>query len=290
MLLVREHAHVVNHLEGESVVAPLTELWLRDLSTLDVLVDFELALGASEASLFHLGGGVGGSDDDTLEGDELVNVRWVKLTDLVNLPKVEWPNLDNLLPNVLVWNSGPLSIIVVVLSVVNNILLVHLHSYEIENRNDICWIIFELPVKGSVELKYVIAVDIEGVFLSFSDFLELTDVVRLLVEIGILLHIEILVFIVDDGESGEELLELLLEVIRVNIGSPEDLGVRAHLITIVAEHLPVEYGATQVGSLLLSTRVEGGSVEETRCVEESSLPHEIGHLARGIEDTKMAEK
>lgn len=53
MLLITEHAKVVDHLKGLGLIATITSLRFRDLSTLDVLELFLAALGALEASLLH---------------------------------------------------------------------------------------------------------------------------------------------------------------------------------------------------------------------------------------------
>ena len=135
---------------------------------------------------------------------------------------------------------GALSIIVLI--IVDNILLINLHSDEIKNRNDISWIIFQLSIQRSVELENVVAVDIQGVFLGFRDLLKQGDVVRLLIEISILLHIQVLIFVVDNGVSGQEFFEFGLKVIGVDVGSPKDLGVAAHLVA-VSDHVPVQVRA-----------------------------------------------
>ena len=74
VLFVGEHAQVVHHLVGESAIAIFADFWLGDFTALNVLAFFALALGASESGFFHFWGGVRSSDDNTFQGDELVNV------------------------------------------------------------------------------------------------------------------------------------------------------------------------------------------------------------------------
>ena len=69
MLLIREHAEVVNHLESQSLVTTLTNLWLSDFSSLNELVLFLVTLGAFEACFLHLRNGVTSSDYNTLQSD-----------------------------------------------------------------------------------------------------------------------------------------------------------------------------------------------------------------------------
>ena len=135
---------------------------------------------------------------------------------------------------------GALSIIVLI--IVDNILLINLDCYEIKNWNDICWVVFELSIQRSVELENVVAVDVQGVLLRFRDLLKQSDVVRLLIEISILLHIQVLIFVVDNGVSGQEFFEFGLKVIGVDVGSPEDLSVAAHLVA-VSDHVTIQVGA-----------------------------------------------
>ena len=102
MLLVREHAEIVHHLKGESAITVLANFWLSYFSALDELAFFFLALSALEGGLLHLWGGVRGSDDDTFQSDQLVDVRRVKLPDLVNLPEIEWSHLNDRLILILI--------------------------------------------------------------------------------------------------------------------------------------------------------------------------------------------
>lgn len=100
-----------------------------------------------------------------------------------------------------------------------------MYCYQIENGNDIGGVVLQLSVKRSVELENVVAIDVKGVLLGLSNNFEEADVVGVLIKICILLHIEVILFIIYNGKSCEELFEFGLEIIGVDVGSPKDLGI-----------------------------------------------------------------
>lgn len=65
VLLVREHAKVMNHLKSHSASALVTILWLCNLSSLNILIFFLHTFCAPVAGLFHFWDGVGSSDHNT---------------------------------------------------------------------------------------------------------------------------------------------------------------------------------------------------------------------------------
>lgn len=288
MLLITEHAKIVHHFKSESAIAVFANFWLGDFSALDIFAFFALALGAPEGGLLHLWSGIRSSNNNTLQSNEFVNVRWVKLTDLVNLSQVERSYLDDLLVLVCFWHVRVLSIVVFVLIVVNDVFLVNLHGNQIKNWNDVCWVILKLSIQRSVELENVITVNIQSVLFSLGNLFEEGDVVRLLIKISIILHsIQVLVFIIDNGESSQEFFEFGLEIVGIYIGAPEDLSVTAHLISVV-NHISIQIGSREIG-LLRHSVVESWSVQKSAGVQESTLSNEVRHLTRSIQNTKMAE-
>ena len=84
---------------------------------------------------------------------------------------------------------------------------------------------------------------------------------RLLIEIGILLHVQVLILVIDNGVGGQEFFEFGLEIVGVDVGSPKDLSVAAHLIS-VSDHVSVQVRARQVRGLW-GTVVESWRVEQS---------------------------
>ena len=106
-------------------------------------------------------------------------------------------------------------------------LLEHLHSHEIKDWDDICWIVFQLLVERLVELKDMAAIYIKGVLLGLSYLFEQIDVVRLLVHVLIfsVLAVHVMVVVLDDRERGQEVFQLRLEVGGVDVCSPQNLSI-----------------------------------------------------------------
>jgi hypothetical protein len=99
--------------------------------------------------------------------------------------------------------------------------------------------------------------------------------------------IQVLVFIIDNGESSQEFFEFGLQIVGIYIGAPEDLSVTAHLISVV-NHISIQIGSREIG-LLRHSVVESWSVQKSAGVQESTLSNEVRHLTRSIQNTKMAE-
>jgi hypothetical protein len=77
MLLVREVAVVVNHLEGVALFAVLTEVGLENAPTRDKLLLGVAALMAFEKGLLHLRNDIRVPNDDTLDRDQLIDMRGI---------------------------------------------------------------------------------------------------------------------------------------------------------------------------------------------------------------------
>ena len=160
VLFVREHTPVVNHLKSASTPAIVAEVWLSDLTSLDVSEFLLLTFGALEIGFFHLWDSVGGSDDNTFKGDKLVNLTWVELTNLEDLPHVEWSNLNNLVVILVHIILAKTVESILVACIVFDILVINPSSNQIENWNDIGWIVFQLFVELLVKSVHVVAVNI----------------------------------------------------------------------------------------------------------------------------------
>ena len=77
------------------MVAILAEGWLLDTASLNAPFFFTATLDTLEVSLLHLRHDIAVADDNASEGDELVDVVWVQLSDPVDLPEVVGPDLDD---------------------------------------------------------------------------------------------------------------------------------------------------------------------------------------------------
>ena len=98
---------------------------------------------------------------------------------------------------------------------------------EIENWDDICWVIFELFVKLLVEFVDVIAVNIKCIILNFSNLFEFCDVVRLLhipVIISITTKIH-LVIILLEHKCRQKFSESDRKIVCVDVGAPKNLSI-----------------------------------------------------------------
>ena len=90
---------------------------------------------ASINRLFHLGHGVAASDDDTFQGNQLVDLERIELTNLVFLLHVEGPYLDDCIVLILLHKAS-------LIRLHKYLLLVDLQCNQIEDRDHVCGIIF----------------------------------------------------------------------------------------------------------------------------------------------------
>lgn len=84
----------MHELETLSALAGIAEVWLNDLSSFDEPVDLVVAFDALEAGFLHFWNDIVASDHNTLDGDELFNMRWVHLSDLELFSQVVGSNLN----------------------------------------------------------------------------------------------------------------------------------------------------------------------------------------------------
>ena len=121
--------------------------------------------------------------------------------------------------------------------------IVHVKFFEdlshnqIEDGDDICWVVFNLAVQSLIELEEMVTVDIEDIKVKIPDLLQLLNIVRGLAECFII-HVIVIIIVLDLLKVVDKVLELGLNITGVNIGSPNDLGCRAHLISL---HLAIEH-------------------------------------------------
>ena len=67
----------------------------------------------------------------------------------------------------------------------------------------------------------------------------------LLVEVGVFLHVQVILLIVYNCERCKEFLQFLLQIVGVDVGTPQDLGIARHFLSS-ANHIAVEVGARQI--------------------------------------------
>lgn len=146
-------------------MAQAANIWLDDLSSVDELSVSILASVALEDCLLHFGDDVSVSDDDSLDCDELVDVGWVELPDLVGPPQVaRLHNYEDAVESVVLGSvevaGSEHAVGLLVLISVEEELLEAVGSYQIEDGDDVGGVVLDLSVKLLVVLVDVIAVDL----------------------------------------------------------------------------------------------------------------------------------
>lgn len=227
MLLVGENTGVKVGLEGVSLLAVRTVGWFEDATHLHGALLFAEALHASEMSLLHLRNDVTVADDDAPQRDQFFDVAGAKLTDTEDSAQVVWSHLDDLVVEFVVTHELVSIVLGLTTDVVHIELLVDLGHHEIENGNDIRRVVLNLAVKHLIILKDMVTVDVQHISVEFAHFLQFLDVVRGFLE---LLVVVVIVVVLDLFKVVDEVFEFHLNIAGVDVGAPEDLGVRAHLI------------------------------------------------------------
>jgi len=282
VLLVGEDALVVDDLEGVTLVAILTEGWLLDTACLDAPFFLTATFDALEVGLFHLGNDVTVADDDASEGDELINVVRVQLSDPVDLPEVVRSDLDDGFSHVRVLELHLLVFLVTSRHNFHADILVALGHDKIEDWNDVGGVVDDLAVQTLVELEDVVAINLEHADVELSDLLDLLHVVA--ADQSVVGNL--VVILPDFFEVVDEVFEFHRDVTRVYVRAPDDLGVRAHFIACTSE-LVVEHTSGRRFTLLClvaTVRIECVWVQDPGWVEEASLLCVIRHQSRRMED------
>lgn len=124
----------------------------------------------------------------------------VQFTNAVICSHVVWSDLNDLIGLFIILNKGRRHIgtgvtakchpvvghvvhaivLVVLLHPTQHMFLVDVQCHQIENRDDICWVVLQLLVKLLIVIVNVIAVDVQSVLLGLRDLLQFGDVVRFL--------------------------------------------------------------------------------------------------------------
>jgi len=173
--------------------------------------------------LFHFRDDITVANDNTAKRDQLFDVIWAKLSDSVDFAKVVRAHLDDLVITELIVVHVVVSILVVLSTdVVHVQLFEDLRDDQIENGDNVGWVILDLPVKHLIKLEHMVTINFEHVAVELSDFLELLDIVGSLL---ILLIILIIIVVLDLLKVVDEILELHLDLRGIDISSPKHHGV-----------------------------------------------------------------
>ena len=155
------------------------------------------------------------ANDDAAKSHEFVDVLRSQLTDAICSLEVVGSDLDKDIVHLLV-----VSHVLLTSKVVHVEFLEDLSHNEIENRNDVRRVVFNLAVKLRVIRKNVGTVYIKHLHFHVSNFLKLLDVkwnpCKLIIA-------AILVYVFCFHEVVNELFKLLLHQVCLNVSSPEHL-------------------------------------------------------------------
>jgi hypothetical protein len=198
-----------------------------------------------------------------------------------------WTHLNNVIITELVIVHVVVSILLVLPAYVVHVeLLVDLGDHQIEDRDDVCWVVLDLPIKHLVKLENVIAIDIEHVGVHLTDFFQTLDVVWGLL---VLLVVIIITVILDLLKVVNEVFEFHLDVIRVDVCAPKNLCVRAHLMSPLK--LSVVHHACRGGLIICeldrSIRVECRLMEQAVDVEKAAFLREVRHQSWGVKHSAI---
>jgi len=77
MLFITEVTEIMNKLESISTFALVASIWLEYFASLDIFRLLKLTLVALECSFLHFRNNIRVSNNNTLDGDEFIDVRWI---------------------------------------------------------------------------------------------------------------------------------------------------------------------------------------------------------------------
>lgn len=147
-----------------------------------------------------------------------------KLSDSVDFAKVVRTHLDDLIITELVIVHIVVSILVILsANVVHVQFFEDLRDDQIENGDDVCWVVLNLLIEHLIKLEDVVTINFKHVAIELSDFLELLDVVGSFL---ILLVVLTVIVILDLLKVVDEILELHLDFRGIDISTPKHHRVR----------------------------------------------------------------
>lgn len=161
----------------------------------------------------------------------------VEVSDFVEFSKVEGADLYNgfttihvvhllLLERIASWHHTHVFevVCVVLLEIAKEVFSEALGNDEVEHRDHIGGVVFQLSVQRLVVLENVVAVHVQDVLLSFHHFLQFFNVEGR--------FCEVFVFVAHLHKGVDEVLYLVLNVVEVDICAPNDLGVAALFVHV----------------------------------------------------------
>lgn len=166
VLLIREETHVVLQLELVLRFAMRALDWLNDSAALNESLFLVVATLAHESGLLHFGDDVAVADDDAAERNHLIDVLRTEFSDAVGLAQVVGTYLNE---DVFLLLS--VDHVLLASKLVHVQFLIDLRDHEIEDRNQVRRVVFNLAVELGVIRVNVTAVNVEHLKFHGTHFL-----------------------------------------------------------------------------------------------------------------------
>lgn len=213
---------------------------------------------------------------------------WPKLADTVNSAKVVGADLDDLIVAVLIVVHVVVRVMIGSLATANVVhvqLFVDLGDHQIEDGDNVGWVVLNLAVKSLIKLEYVVAIDVKDVAIELAYLAQLLDVVWCTL---ILLIIIVIIVVPDLLKVVDEVFDFHLDLVSVDICAPQNLGMGTHLICtcklVLVEH--TSRRGLIVGQLKASPfRIERRLVKQSIHIEEAALFVEVRHQCGCMQDS-----
>ena len=140
VLFIRESAKVMHHFKCKSLLALCAEIWFCDFSSFNKCILFSLTFYAPKACSFHFWDGTWISNNNTFKLNQLINMNWIKFSNLIDFSHIVWSYLNN---SIIITIHHCISIFIKSLNILLKIFSLYLGCNKIKNGNYICWIILK---------------------------------------------------------------------------------------------------------------------------------------------------
>lgn len=147
---------------------------------------------------------------------------WTQFSDPIYFPEVVRPDLDDCVQVLILFE---LHILIFLLATNENVhveLFVNLCNNEIEDWDDIGWVIYNLAVQTLIELEDMIAVNLQHILVEFTDFLQFLHIEALLDVLGVVLLF--IIILSNLLKVVDEVFEFHLNIASVDVGPPDNLS------------------------------------------------------------------
>lgn len=133
-----------------------------------------MALHTFKLCFFHLRHDVTVADDDTSECHQLVDMVRAELSNPVNLPEVMWSDLDDLVEFSVFIHKLVIHLLITLSQSVDieAEISVGLRDHEIEDWNNICWVVNNLAVQAWVICEDVVTVHLKYILVNLPDLVQ----------------------------------------------------------------------------------------------------------------------